>query len=306
MTTVVGLRRDERGRGALHLGAMLARSTGDDLVVCTVVPAPWPAGMAKVDAEYREYLDRTAAEVLDQARAELPADLAAEFAVVRARSTPVGLLEVAEQRGASLLVLGSSTAGVLGRVAFGGVAERLLHSSPVAVALAPRGFRCRPDRSVARVTAAYGATEGSDLVLAAAGVAARMGAGLRLASFAVRPRTPLAAGIGSRAEAGLVHEWVGDVERAQRGALEEVARLPQVPPSLDAVVGHGQEWAGAVEDVGWADGDILAVGSSSVGPVARVFLGSRASKIVRHSPVPVVVVPRGPATEFAERAERGG
>ena len=25
---------------------------------------------------------------------------------------------------------------------------------------------------------------------------------------------------------------------------------------------------------------------------ARVFLGSRASKIVRHSPVPVVVVPR--------------
>ena len=32
------------------------------------------------------------------------------------------------------------------------------------------------------------------------------------------------------------------------------------------------------------------------GPVARVFIGSRSSKIVRHSPVPVVVVPREAST----------
>ena len=50
-------------------------------------------------------------------------------------------------------------------------------------------------------------------------------------------------------------------------------------------------------------GDVLVVGSSSIGPVARVFLGSRAAKIVRHSPVPVVVVPRGAATELAREAE---
>ena len=36
---------------------------------------------------------------------------------------------------------------------------------------------------------------------------------------------------------------------------------------------------------------MLVVGSSSVGPIARVFLGSRATKIVQHSPVPVVLVP---------------
>jgi Universal stress protein family len=34
------------------------------------------------------------------------------------------------------------------------------------------------------------------------------------------------------------------------------------------------------------------VGSSSAAPAARVFLGSRASRIIRHAPVPVVVVPR--------------
>ena len=50
------------------------------------------------------------------------------------------------------------------------------------------------------------------------------------------------------------------------------------------------------------DGDVLVVGSSAIGPVARVFLGSRATKIVQHSPVPVVVVPRGAAAELADEA----
>jgi nucleotide-binding universal stress UspA family protein len=65
------------------------------------------------------------------------------------------------------------------------------------------------------------------------------------------------------------------------------------------VVGVGEDWGEAVEDVPWEDGDVLVVGSSSIGPIARVFLGSRATKIIRHSPVPVVVVPRGRAEELA-------
>ena len=48
----------------------------------------------------------------------------------------------------------------------------------------------------------------------------------------------------------------------------------------------------ALDDVEWRDGDVLVVGSSAAGPAARVFLGSHGSKIVRHAPVPVVVVPR--------------
>ena len=43
-------------------------------------------------------------------------------------------------------------------------------------------------------------------------------------------------------------------------------------------------------------------GLSSVGPIARVFLGSRATKIIQHSPVPVVLVPRGRAAELADEA----
>jgi nucleotide-binding universal stress UspA family protein len=306
MTVLVGLPRDERATAAVHLGVLLARSLDVDLLVCTVVPPPWPPGMARVDAEYQEYLNRSAQEAIEEARRLVPGDRTADYVVARARSTSAGLLEVARERGARLLVLGSSTAGVLGRVAFGSVADRLLHSSPLPVVLGPRGFRCRPEATVRRVTAAFGATEGADeLVVAVAGVAARAKAALRVASFAVRPRTPLTAGIGSRAEDAVAREWAADVERAQRAVLEQVEKLPRQPSAIEAVVGHGSDWATAIEDIGWDDGDLLAVGSSTAGPLEHVFIGSRSSRIVRHSPVPVVVVPRGATRALADRAEQG-
>jgi nucleotide-binding universal stress UspA family protein len=159
---------------------------------------------------------------------------------------------------------------------------------------------------VRRVTAAFGATEGADeLVIAVAGVAARAGAALRVASFAVRPRTPLTAGVGSRAEDAVAREWAAGVERAQHAVVEQVEKLPRRPPSVEVAVGHGGDWAEAIEDIGWGDGDLLAVGSSTTGPLGNVFIGSRSSRIVRHSPVPVVVVPRDAARALAERAELG-
>jgi nucleotide-binding universal stress UspA family protein len=304
MTVVIGLPRDERAPAAMALGGLLARSLGEDMVVCTVVPEQWPPGFGRVDAEYHEFMEQDAADALERARALLPAGAAATFEVARARSTSVGLLEVAQRHGAGLLALGSSMAGVLGRVAFGSVAERLLHSSPLPVALAPRGFRARPDTRVSEVTAAFAASEGAEeLVVAVAGVAARVGASLRIASFAVRPRTPLTAGIGSRAEDSVLNVWSADVARAQEKVLAEVSRLPHAPAAVSRVIGHGTDWAEALEEIGWDDGSILAVGSSPAGPLERVFLGSRSSKIVRQSPVPVVVLPRGATHDLATRAE---
>jgi nucleotide-binding universal stress UspA family protein len=157
---------------------------------------------------------------------------------------------------------------------------------------------------VSEVTAAYAASEGAEeLVVAVAGVAARVGAALRIASFAVRPRTPLTAGVGSRAEDSVLNVWSADVTRAQEKVLAEVSRLPHAPATVSRVIGHGTDWAEALEDIGWDDGSILAVGSSPAGPLERVFLGSRSSKIVRQSPVPVVVLPRGATHDLATRAE---
>ena len=41
----------------------------------------------------------------------------------------------------------------------------------------------------------------------------------------------------------------------------------------------------------WQDGEVLALGTSPRGDITRVFLGSRGTKIMRHSPVPVLVLP---------------
>jgi nucleotide-binding universal stress UspA family protein len=200
---------------------------------------------------------------LERAQERLPGDVAAASLVHHARSAPAGLLEVAEGRKAAMIVVGTS-----GHPAIGSVTARLLHGSPVPVALAPHGFRSRPGARVERVTAAFGGSKG--LVDAASAAASRLGVPLRIASFAAPAHAPFAA--------GLVERWVQEVETV-------AAQAP-------AVVGRGASWEEAIDDVEWRDGDVLVVGSSSAAPPARVFLGSRASRIIRHSPVPVLVVPR--------------
>src|SRR3954467_15240261 len=87
---------------------MFARSADEELVVGAVVPAPWYPSPAKVDAEYQEYLHTTAQEALAKARRRLPPDIPAAFVVRNARSVPAGLLEVAEEHDAAIIVLGSS------------------------------------------------------------------------------------------------------------------------------------------------------------------------------------------------------
>jgi nucleotide-binding universal stress UspA family protein len=278
---------------------MLARSSGEDLVVASVIPAPWIPGMAKIDAEYRAYLDQTAEDALERARANLPEEQGATFVRHSARSAAVGLLELAEKHAARVMVLGSSSHGSFGHVALGSTSDRLVHSSPVTLALAPRGFRCSPDQRVVRATAAYGGSGSADhLVLAAGQVAADVGAALRIASFAVWARPAYTTRLGSDSEDPVLTEWTRTMQRAADRAVAAVEGLTPSPP-VETVLGRGTSWGEAIDDVGWGPGDVLVVGSSDLGPLAQVFLGSRATKIVRHSPVPVLVVPRGRSEELA-------
>jgi nucleotide-binding universal stress UspA family protein len=62
---------------------------------------------------------------------------------------------------------------------------------------------------------------------------------------------------------------------------------------VETALGQGARWSSALHDVAWTDGDLPAVGISS-GPLGRLFLGSNAAKIVRSSPVPVMLLSRDP------------
>jgi nucleotide-binding universal stress UspA family protein len=59
------------------------------------------------------------------------------------------------------------------------------------------------------------------------------------------------------------------------------------------VIATGVGWSESMFSIEWYADELLVIGSSTIGPIARVFLGSRATKLIRHSPVPVIVVPRG-------------
>ena len=67
--------------------------------------------------------------------------------------------------------------------------------------------------------------------------------------------------------------------------------LSDATTGVETVVVAGQTWATTIDRLPWDRDEVLVVGSSSAGLMERIFLGSNASKIVRHSPVPVVAVP---------------
>lgn len=287
MTTVVGLTPGERGDAAVHLGAMTARSLGGDLSVVVVVPAPWPPNPYRSDLEYLQVQEKLARGALERVDELAGPDLSVRCRLHRARSVSSGLLEVVAEESAAQLVLGSAGSGLLGQVALGGIAERVLHSSEVPVSLAPAGFRAPPGARVERVTVGYGrADRDSDLLARATAVAERMGASLRVACFAVRPLDMYGGTVPTDAEDLVVAEW-------RRSVVAEI--VGTTGGGVETVIGQGGTWGEALADVSWSPGDVLAVGASS-SSVSRFFLGSHASKILRNAPVPVTLVPRSMRT----------
>jgi nucleotide-binding universal stress UspA family protein len=176
-------------------------------------------------------------------------------------------------------------------VALGSVTERLVHTAAVPVAIAPRGYPLGPD-PIRRLTAAYGGeADLNGLIAAAAELAKQWPVQLRIVSFTVRPLTVFSGSIEPSAEDLVVHQWarrtVDDITKQLNDVRARIA-----VPDVDVVVGSGHDWREAVESVAWEAGDMLLLGSGAAGQAAHVFLGSAASKILRHAPVPVMIVPR--------------
>lgn len=290
MPIVISLAPGERGEAAAHLGAMLARSSGRDLVVAAIVPIPWPPSPYGLDEEFRALQERAAQEALDRVRDTICSDVAAEYVVESARSVSSGIVELANRRAASLVVLGSSARGLSGLVSLGGVAERLLHTLDLPVCFAPNEYGAPPGVEVARITVGFGrADRDSGLLTAAASRAQQWGAALRVVCFAVRPTATLRGTLAPDAEGLVIGQWA---EQLRMDIGLAVVASGQDPKLVDTVIAEGGSWREALSSISWAAGDLLAIGAST-SAVSRFFLGSHASKIVRSSPVPVLIVARG-------------
>ena len=76
------------------------------------------------------------------------------------------------------------------------------------------------------------------------------------------------------------------LERGEERALERCASL-----HVDLAIGSGDDWESSITNLEWKKGDLLIVGSSTLGVFGHTFTGSSINQIVRHSPVPTVIVP---------------
>lgn len=296
MTILVGYLSDRGGRGALDLGAQLARSDGSDLVVVSVVAAGWSIpSPAKVDAEYIEWAKSQGEAAASTAAAYLASaapDVTSNCVWVPGKSVASALVDACHTYDADVLVLGSSTDGRHGQVVVGSTADRLLHSAPVALALAPRGYRASPGSRISRVTCSFAGDELSiDVLGLTAELSQRVGASLRVATFGVRGRTMYPPEVGLHPEDEVLQSWFEQTKATQDMALAKLAANGVLPSDTSTVIATGRGWTEALDDAPWKADEVLVVGSSSASLLSRVFLGSRATKIVRHSPVPVIVVP---------------
>jgi nucleotide-binding universal stress UspA family protein len=300
MNYLVGLTADRGGRDALALGRMLARSGDVTLTVCIVLPEVWGhPSLARVDAEYAAFLARHAEDTVAEAREFVGEAVRAEYVSAPARTATEGLITTATQTDADLIVLGSARHGPFGRFAVGSVTNEMLHTAPVPVVLTPRGHSPSSDASLRRVTCAFaGSTRSRTAFDAAVQLSRRHNVPLRLTTLVVRDRQMYPSQVGYDAERLVAEQWRAQAEEAQVRAL---ATLPD-EVTVEAGVASGRNWEDALDSLPWEEGEVLVVGSSRLGPVARVFLGSNSTKIVRSSPVPVVVIPRGADVHLAKDA----
>ena len=292
MTVVVGYLAGKSGSAPLNLAVGAARTLGTSLTVTTIVPKPWTTpSPARVDAEYAAWADQLAADSAREAGRyldALPHRIDVRYHSHSHRSVSGGLVEVVTELNAEVLVLGSSANGQLGQVVVGSTADRLLHSSPVAVAIAPRGYREPRDGVLTRITCGYpGTPESVDVVRRTYALSQQLRVPLRVISFAVRGRTMYPPEVGLHAEDSILAVW----EQQADAMLTALRTGGIVGDDVELAVVSGNGWDQALDDAEWYDGEVLALGTSPRGDIARVFLGSRGAKIMRHSPVPVLVLP---------------
>ena len=273
MRYVVGYTENDRGQDALELATSLALTQSASIDLVTILDWPQDGSVAPGSRRAQEALDRAKAGVPDGVEVTTHVRLADSFAQ--------GLIELASDADAGLIVIGASSNGLLRRFTVGSVANAVLHSSAVPVALASRGYRHRS--AFTRMTCAVGTRAGAEGVLdVAVESAARRGLPLRLVSL-------VALDVHESAQSG---EAINQAHRHAHSVLARaVGQLPE-GHETSTTVAHGRTIEQAIDDIEWDAGELVIVGSSRLAQRRQIFLGATANKMLRALPVPMVVVPR--------------
>lgn len=282
MRILVGFDGSDGAKDAVELARVLASFEDGEVTLVYVAGPSWPTTLS-----YEELTS----ESLPEARELLAEGSKAIGPEAKGRvyvgASPAHVLtEAAEREEADLVVVGSPHRGPVGRALIGSIAERLLHGSSCAVAVAPRGFAASRHAIPSVVALAYDGSPDSKVALHRAEALARAaGATLRVL-YVEEPLTmmPVVAAYTPPPTA-LPAEVVAEATASLGPGLKTEGRALEGPAASTL--------AEACED----DVDLLVVGSRGYGPLGRVLLGSVSTPLLHKAPCPVLVVPRGVAHE---------
>ena len=271
------------------VGVALARLTGAPLVAAAsyvqdTITDAMSGGI--VDAD----LHATARSVLDDLTT---GGLDAERVVVPGFSAAHALHDLAAERGAGLIVVGSSRRGRMGRIAPGTTAERLLHGASCPVAVAPGGLAA--GWMPRRVGVGYIGLEEGEHALTAATALAKLAGGPLEAVTAVSPRAwERGAAVPAYGTGGLevareraASSLTRALEGAGRSATEGHVFIGE---PVDALVGLSERT------------DVVVCGSRGYGPFRSVLLGGVGHGLLRDARCPVIMIPRGEGGAIAALA----
>jgi len=289
-TIIVGYDGREEAGDAVALARVLAAPLGARIVLGYVYPLWRPLSN---DSEY-----------VAAARAEADAALAGaavgddvERVAVPAPSAAHGLHDLANERHAQLVVVGASRHAGVGRVVPGSVGQKLLHGSPCAVAIAPRGYAAEANH-LRVIQVAFDLTDESEAALRkAAEIAVAEGATIRVVAV-VDPveygYTPVLGSYAISYADGLKKE----LEERTRALVDE---LPS-EVRADAKVQRGNVCAHILGEA--KNGvNLLVMGSRGYGPFQSVLAGSVSSRVIDGAPCPVLVVPRGSRSAIVDERD---
>jgi nucleotide-binding universal stress UspA family protein len=284
---LVGVDSTEGAQDALVFARRLAALTGARLRLANAFPYSDMPSRASNDA-FRQALEADAKTMLEQTDVgDAPKHAIADV------SPPRALHQLAEETDASLVVVGSTRRGPIGRVFPGSTAERLLHGSPCPVAIVPAGYGSA-ERELKVIGVAYDGSEESEAALVTASeLARRVGATLRMIRIFDTGQigTPaLVSGPG----------YYSEPREAERTCREHFdRRVDEQPKEIEveamfyAGIPH-KELAEQSQGV-----DLMVVGSRGYGPRRAVLLGGVSHSLVRKAACPVIILPRGAKASLA-------
>ena len=224
-------------------------------------------GAKSAAAEEAAALARVLADAAGSARIS-------EVRVPDGESVGRGLHDAAVEQGADLIVIGSSSRGLLGRILAGDDVTTTLRCAPCAVAIAPRGFTASAG-GLQRIGVGYDGSPQAQAALAAARALAGDGTEIRALGIATPPQglvTPLGVSAVAAIEAKReqIERCIGELDGGVEGNVVDGIAHQRLA-----------ELSGEV--------DLLVVGSSQRGKVGRVLLGSTSETLSRQAACPLLV-----------------